>query len=108
LDPGEQNNTLYQETRSNNTPHNKVLKQYGPWGFAEIEKSVSGVSVASGKDPLSPEARAFINYGLWLEQACAGARVDVPLTENTVSLANTLKLPDFLREAMFSKGECHV
>ncbi|WP_417839841.1 hypothetical protein [Tritonibacter scottomollicae] len=104
LDPGEQNNTLYQETRSNNSPHNKVLKQYGPWGFAEIEKSVAQVSVASGKDPLSAEARAFVNYGLWLERACTGARVDVPLTENAVSLAHTLKLPDFLREAMFSKG----
>lgn len=108
LDLGEQNNTLYHETQSNNSRHTEVLKQYGPWGFTEIEKSVAQISVTSGKDLLSPEARAFLHYGLWLERACTGARVDVPLTEKTVSLANTLKLPEFLREAMFSKEEDHV
>ena len=108
LDPGEQENTLYKETRNNNTPHNSVLRSYGPWGFAEIEKCIEEVKSKTGRDPLAKEARAFLDYGLWVEGGCSSAKVDVPLTKNTMNLANTLNLPGFLREAMFSAGGEYV
>ncbi|UMA67226.1 hypothetical protein LVO79_20680 (plasmid) [Roseivivax marinus] len=107
LEPAEIKNTLYQETRTNNTSHSRVLSESEPWGFESIHRTIEGVKLELGRDPLSLEARALLNYGLWIESSCSGVMGDIPLTPSTISVATALKLPNFLQRAIF-KGEDSV